>query len=370
LNPKLLLGKTRRRKAVASVIGGVLMLGIMFTVVFGYFMTYSSMTKAYNERAVETSQEGLSVTGVTEADGNFSVYLNDTGAYAVTIQAMIISSSSGEIVKFITTGGAWSRPELPIYLNGGQGSPLIDTGLSDSVASSGVVVKVLTSRGNVFAGTFPPQAASLAQQAITSGAIGDIYLSFNSYTYYNVTSGSPCPSGNPYSGYCIGKGLPAFTIPDSVSDIAFAITMTDLNPSHASIVLDQFSLLYQVFPQGSHTQTVPWFIVSNKTTGGYDSILGTYDPVVLYYDVPTTVLFAASGCVASAEGPNLCSSLSSSSNCSPCAQNPQTGAVYVSTVFIMSHGWETNSTTPNWSILNYSNANYGQNLPYVSTLYS
>ena len=223
--------------------------------------------------------------------------------------------------------------------------------------------KAITQKGNTRIALLPqPQTSSdLAFQALTSGALGDLYLSFNSYTYYQIQS---CNSS---SGYCLATpGSLAFTIPSSLSYVAFSITMTDLNPQHASIVLDQFTLIYQnsfYGDQNLHVNLIPWYVVSNQS----NKLLNTYTPIILNYSVPTTVVFASTTCVNAAAGPNFgspCTSLKSAGIQSP-SMNPGT----ISTVFIMTHGWEL---APPFSLssLSYNSANYGQNLPYVSTLYT
>ncbi len=341
------------------------MLGILFTVVFGYFYTYTSVMKTYYANVGQVEQEQFIVTGQLGTNGNVSLYVNNTGPIAIQIVAvMVLNGTTGQVIKLDNSTGG-SNPKLPIALNAGQNSKVIDTGLlAKQTAAGSYLIKAVTQKGNTRIALFPqPQTSSdLAYQALTSGALGDIYLSFGSYTYYQITS---CNSS---SGYClITPGSSAFTVPSSLSYMAFSITMTDLNPVKDSIVLDQFTLIYQnsfYGDQNLRVNLIPWYIVSNQS----NKLLNTYTPVILNYSVPTTIVFAGTTCITAAVGPNFgggaCNTLKNAG-----IQTPNMNPGTISTVFIMTHGWEI-SPPISWTQLSYSNANYGQNLPYVSTLYT
>ncbi|MEM3267683.1 MAG: hypothetical protein QXR69_03225, partial [Conexivisphaerales archaeon] len=179
-------------------------------------------------------------------------------------------------------------------------------------------------------------------------AIGDLYLRFSSYTYYTVVSCQSSLSGS--SGYCLNQQGPAFTIPVNTiknSYVAFSVQVTNLNPNQLTITLDQYSLLLQNFFTGSSSfPNTFWYIITNKTdSSGNNVIMSQYTPVVLPYNVPVTIIFA---------------SQNSGSFALPNGQfSPKSGTI--AQCFIVAHGWEgiPQSQTPN----------YGQNMPYVTTLY-
>ena len=218
--------------------------------------------------------------------------------------------------------------------------------------------------------------------AITAGALGDLFLNFSSFTYYKVATGS-CGTGNiNASGYCLTSGGygSGFTVPYDGSNFAFSVTITDFNNKTKSVILDQFDALYETtIPSTNQKQSfAQYYLVSNKTT----TILKTYYPIVLQYGIPKTVVFASASCLPQSPGPTLY-------NASPCgAFAPQgepitTGSPatppFVDTSFILSHGWEYLVDVPpggltfNLNSLTYTGgsfpANYGQNIPYTSTLW-
>jgi hypothetical protein len=347
----------RTRKAVSAVIGGLILFSMIFTVGFGYFYTEAQVQAAYQQQLSAKQSENLLVTA-TASTSALTITVTNLGIESnVTAYMVINNSTSPQTVQSKNIAGG-------AFLNPGQSwtSPSISYILGDSY-----ILKVITSRGNVFSTTYPLPTTSLATQALTSGALGDLYLSFNSYQYFNVTT-SNCPQGNPYSGYCLtqvsGHGS-AFTIPHGVSNIAFAITITDLNSQEDEIVLDQFTLLYQVI-QGANAKGTyyPWYIVSNTTTSGHNAILSQYTPIPLKYDSPETLIFASGTCLT-----NTYSGMNdNSASCGFQPESPSASAGYAATVFILSHGWETSNST-SLSTLSLSNSNYGQNSPYVSTVY-
>ena len=354
-------GIRRNKRAMASVIGGLIVFSIMFTVVAGYFLTTTQQFRTLYSNENQKISEQFSVSAEQGSSGNISVIVTNTGAVALSIVGIIvINTTSGAVLNVISASPAstdTSNPKLPIAVNSELNSSVIDTGvpIKDTTPGS-YTIKVITESGNVELALYPPAptTSDLAFKALTSGALGDIYLEFNSYTYYGVVS---CGSN-----YCLSGGAPGFTIPgDFAYPLAFAITMTNLNVNHSDIILDQFTLLYQsTFYGNQHENMVPWYIVSNTST----TISSNYIPIVLQYDVPQTVVFASNNCVHTppGQGPNLCSN-----TMSPGSQAP--GSNYIATVFIMMHGWELNPPVT-VSSLSYSESNYGQNLPYVSTLYT
>jgi hypothetical protein len=223
-----------------------------------------------------------------------------------------------------------------------------------------VTLELFTSNGNVFSATYPLTGVSLAAQALSSGAIGDLYLAFQSYYYYTVTSGGGCPTGAPYSGYCLNLQGKAFSINSANTgpnyNVAFSIRITDLNQQHSNIVLDPYTLMSLVPESGRGSLSYTnWFIISNLTVSGYRTILSAYTPLVLTYGVPVSVVFAASAPQTS--GINFGISYLQA-----------TGTIAAGTttpVFMVSHGCEGSGITT----CTASASNYGQNSPYVTTLF-
>jgi hypothetical protein len=337
----------RRKKGISSVIGGVIMFGILFTVGFGYFLSVWQSNAYYQNQVLQRSQENLGVSA--QAAGNsFQITVINYGIPA-NVTGYILNDNSTGTSNFYPVSKFLAQDQSVVL----GGIPYI--------SGHSYVIKVLTGRGNVFSTTYPQQAVSLAAQALSSGAIGDLYLAFQTYTWYNVTSGGTCPptgsnvAGGKSSGYCLNSisGKPAFTIPSSVATsgygIAFSVSVTDLNPDELNITLDQYSLIMQLSIHGS-SGLVPivWYVVSNSS----QTILSSYNPIVLQYNKPTLLLFASSNPVGSGFGPKT--ACASPSSC----VSPD----FTAPVFLVSHGWKGIPTT--------QQANYGQNSPYVTTLYT
>lgn len=152
------------------------------------------------------------------------------------------------------------------------------------------------------------------------------------------------------SGYCLQQENTAFTIPSSFAGsypMAFSVTITDLAASQDNITLDQNSLIEDFMAKGDSFYLNTWYIATNQSA----NIANAYTPIVLNYNVPTVVVFA-SGKPGTFGLPSIF------------AQSQIQGKL--ASVFILSHGWKAIS----YSQTSTAIANYGQNSPYVTTLYS
>ncbi|MDG6999679.1 MAG: hypothetical protein JRN15_11250 [Nitrososphaerota archaeon] len=345
----LFYARRNKRRALSSIVGGIIIFGMIFTVGFGYFYSvtqaqqaYQKTIMSYQQSSIQQAEESLLIT--PSATGNLlQLTVNNTGVGTNIVGYWIINNT---MTLYYSTN---STPALPIFLSQGA-----TTNVTNIVITTGTeyLIKVLTSRGSIFTATYPSAAVSLASQALSSGAIGDLYLTFHSFTYYKIES---CGSS---SGYCLGTSGSAFVIPAGDGNIAFSVTLTNLNNEHYSIVLDQFTLIYQnSFYGNNHQNFYTWYVVSNDSS----DILSTYTPIIVPYDTPTTVVFASGNCIKASTGPNDCSS-----SFSP--QSAPSNAGSISASLIMSHGWEVLPPV-SLSSLTYSSSNYGQDSPFVSTLY-
>jgi hypothetical protein len=104
---------------------------------------------------------------------------------------------------------------------------------------------------------------------------------------------------------------------------------------------------------GLNFSTVNWYIVSNSSSGKVDA---TYSPIVLLYNKPVTVAFAS-------YAPGTFTPFTvNGGGAQILGQNPPV----LSLVFITVHGCLGLRT----SSCSNANTNYGQSIPYVSTLYT
>ena len=366
------------RKGVAGIIAAVLLFAMLFTVGAGYFLYVTQANTVYTNALLtraggisSQAEEALTLTSGLTSGGHIDVYVNNTGGIGVNITSLYLLSPSGSTLECLGVGlpaGCTNGAPFPMLINVGGGSGTIDTGYPP--ASGDIyTIKLVTQRGTVFSTTYPTAATSLAARALSSGAIGDLYLSLGTYAYFAVlsNSSSDCPtsgsavSGGTSSGYCleapqvsgctsIGIGCSAYVVPHNFApDIAFSVEVTNLNPNQLTITLDPYSLINQVIEHGSGAVKYQiWYVVSNDSS---NVILSTYTPISLAYDKPTVVVFAA---------------LNAMSSGTPFAGEglPTMAEYSTAPVFIVSHGWKGLSMPQPESA-----ANYGQNSPYVTTLY-
>jgi len=358
---------------------------MLFTVGTGYFLFVNSdnllYTQSLSNRASDmqaTLGESLFLSPAAGANQHIVITITNQGSQASTIMEFFIVSPSG-VVSTITTAAS---PALPIALNPGATSTAIDTSIS--IVSGNYAIRVLTQRGAEFTTTYPPTATVLASNALSSGAIGDLYLNFRTWASFSVTR-SGCQTTGDYSGWCLTNQQSAFTISGTQDcyglythcDI-FSVRVTNLNPGQATITLDQFSVLYQLFPAGPNSKAPYqfWFLISNSSANIYQH----YHPITLQYNVAQTLVFAASNCVLTQNGggPDLgtCTTIPTSTNTywlqdngltcgEPCGDAAAT--------FIMVHGWEYTNPPCNpmpGGCQNFASTNYAQNLPYEGTIYT
>ena len=350
------------------------MFTMLFTVGAGYFLYVNQANTVYTKALLaraggisSQAEEALSLTTGLTTGGHISVYANNTGGIGVNITSLYLLGPSGATLECMGVGlpsGCTNGAPFPVWVNVGGGSGVIDTGYTP--ASGDVyTIKVVTQRGSVFSATYPAGATSLAARALSSGAIGDLYLQFGSYAYYNLTT-SGCGSS---SGWCMttATGEPAFSIPSAVATsnaMAFSVVVTDLNPNQLNITLDQFSVLQQMMLHGTTQKLVTWYLASNSST----DINNYYTPIVLSYDKPTFLLFAAAGpvCIQNQPSPTCTTFSSSGVSALSCNSNQGPCPGITAPVFLVSHGCLGVELVK----CSYSDGNYGQNSPYVTTLYT
>jgi len=387
---------TGRKKAVSTIIGGVIVFAIIFSTIATYFTFTEQVT---NQRAIlnqQAANEAFTVAGNLSAS-KLTARVTDTGASSISIAEIIVGNATTNIVlnAYQVSPNAGVNPGGNVNITCGGACYTYGAVVSE------VWIRAISSLGTVNEVFYP-----ITPQQVIAGTVGDLLLNFSSYSSYNVVN-SGCTSGGSNSGYCFSGGAASASIitlsniiikPGSGDDtgcgdydsddpngnciagpLAFSVQVTDLNPEEESIVLDQFTVLYQA-PSALSAQEngnipatfIPWYIVN--VAGG--QIQNKYSPIVLTYDVPTTIYFASTNCVAASSGPNpaksACSTLAGSSSTSQ-IQAPPTGIESNSpdlamATYLLTSGWEVPGAI-NLGSLTYGNANYGQELPYLATLY-
>lgn len=340
------------RRGVAGILAAVMLFAMLFTVGAGYFLFLNNENFLYTQSLTNKAnaiqgqiQENLQIA--TSAPKNvLALTITNVGGVSVNVSAIIVTSKAGALLGSYTSSNSGTlSPKLPLLLSQGQASATLSTGLGYASGSI-YTFRILTQRGTVFTATYPPTATALASQALSSGAIGDLYLNFSSYTWYTITA---CGSNN-----CVNNQGQAFTIPWSSTGsgadcIGFSVIVTDLNPSNATITLDQYSHLLQwAFKPGTATQSEATFYVTGvHSTNVLNS---TFAPINLPYGTSKLIYFLSAN--------------AGSYSCQPASSTKPSGTSppFIANVFIVSHGWKWLGAMP-------PTANYGQNMAYVSTLY-
>ncbi len=355
---------------MAGILAAVILFAMLFSVGTTFFVVLNATNLGYTKslltrsnQVMGTLNEQLSISTLLIANNHVAFYVNNTGGMNANLtQIWLLDSSSNLLVcdgrGLPTASCGNSSPPLPLAINSGRGSPVLDTGYA--YGGGVIAVRVFTERGGAYTATYPPTAGQLANGALTSGAIGDIYLKPETFTYYglckaNSPSCLPCLTAPPPPCNMIPQGH-GFSIPSTfalANQMAFSLTVVDLNPTHFNITLDQFTELTNFMaPQGSgsNTKNIGWFIVTNSSNSISRT---TYSYLTLQYNKPVTLVFASG--TAGAFNPFII----------PPSNLPQLSLPAPALIFILTHGCKA---VPS-ALCNYQAATYSQNSAYITTLY-
>jgi hypothetical protein len=395
-----------KRKAVAGIVAAVLLFAMLFTVGASYFLFVNSENQAYVQSLIprvnnfdSQGMESLLVnTELLSSNNHVGFYVNNTGGVNANITTFIVysstatplecvgkglpaSSCTAQSSKFtICSNASCSTDSSPspsfVVVNVGKGTSVIDTGYTYS--STTVTIKVITARGETFAATYPvTSTSSSVGYAQDAGAFGDLYLTFSDYKSWTLTT-TGCSTTGDFSGYCLSSVSSAYTVAANLKCYSttycdvFSVRVTDLNPNKKSIQLSQDSIFYQIYTSGANSKAgyLPWYIITNSSSNIYKH----FHIINLTYNTPQTLVFGASGCLVANSGPNLSTCTTTVSGTgwlvqqgSNCGTSEPCGQVGIS--FINPIGWELSSLSATKS-LSYSSLNYGQDIPFLSTLYS
>jgi len=393
------VGISRTKRAISGILAAVIMFTMLFTVGAGFFLfvntnnnLYDQALSARNSAQQNQLSESLQLTSLALNNGNIAVYANNTGGIGVNITGLFISYSGKTVTQCSGVGlpsssctavAKFPSCQLPAYVNTGKGIKGVPmksgTGCtstpdasSNQCKSSGALltcldtgqpansttaaIRVVTQRGNIFTTTYPPSAITLASQALSSGAIGDLYLSPSTFTFYAIctTSSGSCTSCLSGSSCYLQKQGYGFTMAQSFATsnaLAFSVRVTDYSPQHLNITLDAVTVLTNfMIPSGSgsNSKQASWYIVSNSS----NQIQSTYSKITLKYGIPATIVFASNS-IGTFSGFVMLTNVFLST--------PQ-----IALVFLITHGCEGIKN----SNCNSGTYNYGQNSPYVSTEYT
>ena len=306
---RLISGKNRKR-GVSSIIGAVILFGMLFTVAFGYFyaitqdqQTLQVYSRQYNNYVAALSQERLIVTG-TLITNTLGFNVSNSGISATIAAYFIIDQLTGQIVQYKnSTSSPASNPALPVALNQGQ-SQTFNTGIA-YVTGKAYTIKVLTARGTTLIGSYPNGIlTSTAVNSLVAVGLGSLEMFFSSFKFYDYVSGPTsglCAGGVSCSGgtWKIDINHPASgsLTPLHPNPVAFSIQILNADPSAATILIDSHTNLWTYHPcnSGCGGQAPPAFFVFEVASNGTitSTAQGSFKPILVLPQANITLYFGS-----------------------------------------------------------------------------
>ncbi len=321
---------------------------MLFSVGTGYFIFVNEMNTFYVRGLTDRGSamqnqlaENLLIVPEAGSNNHLTLSITNTGATSANVTDVLVTDP----IKALHTYGIGfslnTSPMLPLGLNQGD-TVSVDTGLA--IAAGQYTIKVLTTTGNVFTATYPITPVPLATLAVTTQGAGLLQINFDSYKAYNASgTGTGC---NPTNANCQLANFPAGKLGYTMAPISkglkfyvYAVNITNVDPSKRTITLDSNSVLLQFqVPKtgtgGGTSSSWSWGIGRVSSSG----LTQSWSNLVITPGQSVTLFFTA------------IPSTNTGGNSWP------TSGSYEA-VFIYLHGFTG------------SNA-YGQNVPFVTTLYN
>ena len=284
----------RRKAAVSSIIGGLLILGIMLTVGYGYFYSVNQAEQTFlnteiqsNIGSAQHNQEFLIITGTLSGPA-IAFVVNNTGISTTLTSFFITDKLTGAVLDF--NSGSSSTPAFPYAIRQGQ-SVEFTTGVLYTSGTS-YTIEVVSSRGSTFVGTYPPrQLNTKVIGSLVAAGLGSIAMNFSTFNYYSVSG-----SGNSWT-IAINHPHPAAILPYGVTP-AFMLEITNNDPSAGTVTIDSHTelYLYQTCPSGcgGNVPVFAYFIVNVASNGAITSYnKGSFAPITVPYGDSQTLYFAS-----------------------------------------------------------------------------
>ncbi|MCL5067409.1 MAG: hypothetical protein M1368_03535, partial [Thaumarchaeota archaeon] len=300
----LAMRRNRRKKAaISSIIGGILLFSIIFTVGFGYFYSVTQDQKVLlaaqsqnSQLWAQKNQEGLYVTPSVGASGNLSFTVTNTGIPVVII-AYFVTDQTGAILKYVNASSSGSTSctistvSLPCSLNTGSVGSFSPTPPID-YKSGTLTIKIVTNRGSTFFGTYPTQElTSTSISSLVASGLGSLEMIFSSFNFYNYSVDSA-----PNWKVNLSSAQVAAVTPYN-KPIVFSAQITNNDPYSGTIVVDAHTDLWTFLSCGSGcgTQSLLGFYVMNVASDGTvtSTSYGSFVPIQIPYGSTKTVYFGS-----------------------------------------------------------------------------
>lgn len=263
-----------RSKGVSSVIGTVFLMLIIFMVSTNVLLWTFSQNAQYNEAVKASNQEEADRRNenVVATEGNYSVFPG--GKVKVEAELTNAGSMAAQIINlwvFDASRQRYNSTSLDLNLNPGDVTYLVDEkAITVTIPEAGSMDTFnswfVTARGN----TVPLEAEQAVIVAHIAGGIGSLALDFNEFRYFFYNDSIP----QKLEDY--PTGVASFSVPRT-PEIAFGISLTNLDPLKRTMVLNQYSQAWLYFPK-SPGQSLVWHIMNVAPNG---TILTPYSEISL-----------------------------------------------------------------------------------------
>ncbi|MDG6994280.1 MAG: hypothetical protein JRN52_00035 [Nitrososphaerota archaeon] len=283
----------RRRLAVSSIIGTILVFAMVLTIVYGYFYMATQDEQNLlrlglqdNLNMQTKAEESLSVAG-TLIGPSLGIAINNTGIALTIASYQVVDRATNNIVAY--SSGSGSTPPLPVGLAQGQ-SVVLNTGFVYPPGKS-YAITVLTARGTVAVGTYPPRILPPNSiGSLISEGLGSLSMNFSSFDYYSYSQTSPSYVLNinhPHQGALVPYNVP----------IVFSLSITNNDPYHSSITVDPHTevVLDEQCTDGCGTfPKMDFFVMNVAANGAVTSVnQGSFVPIVIPYGATQKLYFGS-----------------------------------------------------------------------------
>jgi len=266
------------RKAVSTLLGGLVMILIVTTVIASFFAyqqqfnsRYQTVARQVNDHEREMNLERMNLFPKIDLSNNILIDVTNSGSNPLRIVAVFTDSGLSNDLT--------ANPET---INEGMTSP-IDAQTTYSGTGS-VTIKILTERGNTASTIYPvpsPNRGGNNQEG--ASFVGPLKLEFSSFSYYKVNA-----PGNKVHDLVLGSKAPAYTIDTGSltgNYIAFSLEISNQDPDERTIVLDRFTDLFDAQIGSANTQV--WHMATIDAVGN----LALYQDITLNFGDTVTLWF-------------------------------------------------------------------------------
>ena len=275
---------------MSSVIGSMIVLSMILTIGYGYFYFINQSENQFIDTALSNQRqvsqqiaETLSVTGALVGPA-LGFIVNNTGPIATITSYFITNTATGQVLQF--NSGTLSSPTLPYAINGGE-STLFNTGVLYTHGQS-YTIQVLTSKGTVVVGTYPPrQLSTKSLSSLVAEGVGSLSMSFTAFSFYYYTGSTTIDISHPHDGAIAPYG----------TNIVFSMQITNNDPSVGTITIDSHTDLwvYQTCQSGcGNSKQITFYVINVASSGAITSTSkGSFVPIQIPYGTSATIYFGS-----------------------------------------------------------------------------